>query len=58
MSELVPGCFKLDVTILRSKTFFLKMGIRGNRCTLTQLIQRSNSVWGWVGIKKTWFRGF
>lgn len=51
MSELVPGCLKLDVIILRSRTFFIKMGIPVNRCAQTELIQRHTNLWGWVGNK-------
>lgn len=50
-SVVRTGCLKLDVTILRSGTFFIKMGIPGNGCAQTELIQRHTNLWGWVGKK-------
>lgn len=51
MSERVPGCLRLDVTIPRSRTFFIKRGIPGNRFAQTELIQRHTNLWGWIGKK-------
>lgn len=40
VSELVPGCINLEFAILRSGSFFIKMGVPGNGLAQAEFIQR------------------